>query len=815
MVLVYTNGKERAIALAAMIGGITIGNTVVRRDKIEKYREEIEQSLVRNGGLVTFFRGDTYFVIYSSENPSELYKLSDYNSDYEKAENRPIPFIPSEFGYHVVDKELNRHLDIYRNYIDRALERTMGAAPSRDIVKLIVDASSDDAEGERASDNFFNVLDRPEFVTVPRNVVRVRPSVFLPIPVLAAFNAVEDSRDRENIRNAAIARKQMDWLISANAGTLLYQRTNKVLAIGRVECALLSLLFYREAEHRKENGCYDVYLKFEAVFEKSDVRPVTERFILPPAKIEGITLRSEAEAKDVIKKLPDTFYVEKSSAWHATGHRANSPYNSFTVQAEACKTIGMTAHEVVEDLKTLFIKGLITWPSNSESVPWRMKNLLTGSVVMLANLPEFRGKIRPNDIDTFNLWDQETTYEASMNHSGIFVTEINPSTVSLTERQWKLYLLIAERVVKVFTQNIAESNYVFRARNDDFLAIGNERIQYDSLHPSNDDIRRSSLHNLLSDRLEEGYELKVVEAYPVVKHDAEPLTEAGLIEFAIPLMENTYSNDMRYFSAPIENLIAWKLIERDENGLLSVTKRGEKEMRYISGTSLSDLSCIFDWDRRLQMVARGKRNDNPIKYDVEAYIEDLVDELNEKCDELAELESIDFDACKCPICGSQVDAVDGGGWRCLGANCTFKIPETAFGHTITWRDVWKVLSDGCSDRHSDFVSQKGNVYSARLEIRNGEIATTFLSPYRCPICGNRMQEWDKFVRCSNTECNFSINTMICEVHLTDEHIAAILNGQKTELINDFHNKKTGKHFAAKLYLEGRDIKFDFPPRGKK
>ena len=131
-----------------------------------------------------------------------------------------------------------------------------------------------------------------------------------------------------------------------------------------------------------------------------------------------------------------------------------------------------------------------------------------------------------------------------------------------------------------------------------------------------------------------------------------------------------------------------------------------------------------------------------------------------------------------------------------------------------------------------FISKFGKPYSASLDLTDdyqvkfnfGEkpeaapISTEDLEKFdivgTCPVCGGKVYGTDTAFVCENTQngktCKFRITRMLLSRLIPNEQFEKLLKNGKTDLLDRFKSKRTGKYFSAYLILkEGGNIGFEF------
>lgn len=163
-------------------------------------------------------------------------------------------------------------------------------------------------------------------------------------------------------------------------------------------------------------------------------------------------------------------------------------------------------------------------------------------------------------------------------------------------------------------------------------------------------------------------------------------------------------------------------------------------------------------------------------------------------------------------------------FKSLDDKCGFLIYHSYFEKEITAEIAIQLIENGQTNVFNDLVSQKGNTFSAKLSIINGSIAPIFEEKYLqtpCPLCQDRLLVTANGFACENyfqdAECSFYLSKNIAGYCLSEVQAEIILNGAKTDFIEDFSSSRNTK-FGAKVFLneevngEGEtffNTKFDF------
>ncbi|MBX3746760.1 MAG: DNA topoisomerase III [Verrucomicrobiae bacterium] len=204
----------------------------------------------------------------------------------------------------------------------------------------------------------------------------------------------------------------------------------------------------------------------------------------------------------------------------------------------------------------------------------------------------------------------------------------------------------------------------------------------------------------------------------------------------------------------------------------------------------------------------------------------------------------------CPKCSSNVfDA--GMKYVCERAvgpskSCDFSSSKTILQQPLDPAQVRKLLAEGKTDLLKEFVSNRtGRKFEAFLVLKEGKVSFEFaprqprakaaapkekgpppppvnftgLTPVgTCPRCQGQVFEMADEYLCENTQrptrpCKFKSGRTILEQPLERDQMARLLREGRTDLLDKFVSRKTGKHFSAHLVLGDKSkITFEFPER---
>lgn len=787
MILVYTNSRERAMRLATAIDGVVLRNKQkIRPSNYDSLRDILEQELITDGYVRAFFRGMPYVFLYSDGPIKAPCKMVDYDASYASFKDRPIPFLPNQFEYRYVDAGFEARLAKYHDIIHDAAE--------------IVNAASDDIEGELCFLQFMNEVEASgNSQKFPLGTIKAaHPCTMNEADVMNAFALPDTWYSDVGSPAAAKRREYIEWLVTCNATNALTKNnlSRRLIPVGRLESVILTLI----AEQNRDES--------QLISPAKAVYNGTVKLSLPaPYTIHG---KSEVDARilsgfpttekagtSAITKIKGIGTVTVANTEHSLQSGTPRLLNISTLQQRACDALGLTLTETASAVEWLYFNGFITWPTDSDRNPWNNKSRVTKAVSALNADPSMAERIIPRDVENFLQWDNDDNNDQ---RTGVIVTE-KPLPSSAPQKCAAVYQIIADALIDTIkARSFTDIITVYITCGDYKLVITDSLAGTQQYQPTRDV------------PIPAGTAIPITDCALLSKDRPPRYTTKRIIETLLAITSgHAYWNDSRVFSSALDTLTVWKQIELDEtDGTYRITERGKQAYNYIRNTILADIPEIVSWDLRLSAIAHTSRqfpeggSISSFCNDVRAYVSDIVASIEETCNTMRELGGYVPSDFACPVCGGELHFPDEGGCSCL--NCKFNIPSKVFGHTMKVADIGALVTKGETTLITDFVSAKGT-YAARLVLNQGKVSRTFESPYPCPKCGKKLNEYAWGVKCADTNCSFSLNTTIRGHHLTEDELMALVCHKETEPLSMVSQK--GVPFKAKLRIaDNGALQFD-------
>lgn len=624
----------------------------------------------------------------------------------------------------------------------------------------VINAATFDMDGELAFFQFQRAMETPKLYQRV-NIRMMEESV-----IYSCFNAPTDGAAHQVFSLCSQLWERFSWLVSCNVTDAIAQFSVKhsLLPAGFIES--LILFGIKQMDSLNQRGRYTLSTADgQYRFSGTLTVPVSKPTI---GTIKKVTFRTERK----------------------TGGRL---FNVLTLQTTAINSLGILPTETLRRANALYEMGYISFPSYSDAMPWSIKLDYTKACSVINMNPVFAGQFIPRDVELYRDWDEK---EEPFGQTGILVTP-KQGTQQLPDDLRQLYELICQNNIDAIKASRTKDTLSAE------LDINGTPVSFQATYPPG--MRRMSkldIQNLEGQKVEI---TRIEERQPVYFYD--------VLDAVCQKLNRSFLPDQKSLGLAIDNLIAWKQIEVHPDMTVSLAPAGKAICRYLSMSQLSDDEASIVWTERLAAVLTSDASPATYKADIDAFVTDLCDEVHEATDEINACGGFLLNECRCPMCKSEGLLDENNEWVCSNEQCHFKIPAKLYGHTMSKLDIVQLLRRHRTSSIRDFESTKG-LYAARLVVTNkGKIERSFLSPYKCPLCGGELSEYMWGVKCKSDSCKFSLNRTICKYELTDEDEAALLSKKKTVPLHLTNSK--GKEFVALLYLDERDgsVKFEFPKAG--
>jgi DNA topoisomerase-3 len=276
-----------------------------------------------------------------------------YNPDYKKWAVGHLPIIPTEWKL-VVKTKTRKQFTVVKKLIKQA--------------DILVNMGDPDRVGQILIDEMINHCGVSK--TRKAEVLRCLVSDLNPVAVTKSLNNLRKNTDFIPLATSALARARADWLYGINMTRLctLQGRQfgyNGVLSIGRVQTPVLGLVVHRDIEIQNfiSKPFYEVFCdlitsqgeRYQAKWQASSEHE--------SQMDEDNRLLSKIVAQQIVAKVQNRTGKIINTRQSKKATPPPLPYSLSTLQIDAAKRFGMSAHNVLDTCQKLYERHkLITYP---------------------------------------------------------------------------------------------------------------------------------------------------------------------------------------------------------------------------------------------------------------------------------------------------------------------------------------------------------------------------------------------------------------------------------------------------------------------
>ena len=602
----------------------------------------------------------------------EQYDPQDYDDNLRIWRRRDLPIIPKEWKLRPKESALTQ-LQVINHLLSEA--------------EMVVHAGDPDREGQLLVDE---VLEHFHY-TGP--VQRIWLASLDSLSVQKALATLKDNRDYADLRDAARARSQADWLIGMNASramTIFGRETGHndgVLSLGRVQTPTLALVVQRDREIKAFVSVDYLILQaslqndagsFSATFKPSDTQTGLDS--------EG-RLVDASIAQGIVDSVRGQTGIITSVTREKKKKPVPLPHCLSSLQKAASSKFGMTAQQVLDTAQSLYEKKLTTYPrTDCRYLPEEQFGDAARLITALSGVSGLEAVTAKADSALRGpVWDTKKITA----HHAIIPTGEEPR--SLTAQETNLYLMIA---VQYFLQFYPPMSYeaqkivvsindtTWEARGRLILEPGWTGVAAEEDEDAKKKEPEQSLPPVSSDT-----PVTCTDVDALKKKTTPPskFSEGSLIEAMAnihrfvsdasakaTLKENEGRGTEATRASIIETLKGRKYIEPSGKSLVS-TPLGQSLID-MTPDVLKDPVMTAQWEQRLEQIARDELT-------LDAFMQDQITILPTLLNSVLSLPvTLLPTACPCPKCGRAMrkrpDKKYGGFfWACSDPDCHTFLPD--------------------------------------------------------------------------------------------------------------------------------------------
>ena len=645
-----------------------------------------------------YLEGSGYLISWCVGHLVELAPPSAYGERYVKWNIADLPILPEKWQY-LVSASTKKQFFVMKKLLHRA------------DVETVVNSCDAGREGEL----IFRLVYEQAGCRKP--VSRLWLSSMEDNAIREGFANLKPSTEYDALYQAALCRERADWMVGINCSRLFSCLYGRPLAVGRVMTPTLAMTVEREAAIAAfvPEKFYTVALELTSGFVASS-RRISEK-----DAAEKLLAECRKEMVSTIQKI-----TRKEKA-------ENPPplYDLTTLQRDANRLLGYSAHQTLKYAQSLYEKKLTTYPRTDSCY------IADEDEEMLEELAEelegFLG-ITPEDVDDAVPRTRRTVNrEKVADHHAILPTRsmLQADLDALPKGEQHILKLIIARTLMAVSKpfRYLETLLTTECAGEEFTAKGKE-----ILDEGWKAVERKVLADILSRKkeftalppVEESEcgilhaELKEGQTSPPKHYTEDTLLHSMETASAESMPEDAERQGIgtpATRAATIEKLVQKGFLERKgdkKTKVLLPTDKG-KALITVMPEEIQSADMTADWETKLLRVKRGEMEPETFMTEINDMISSLVNttEAVKGASALMKNKVIGI----CPNCGKSVVEREKG-YFCENRECRFVLwKDNAFfkrlGKRMDAHVADKLLRDG-RVRLKDCRSAKGKTYNATV-----------------------------------------------------------------------------------------------------
>lgn len=467
------------------------------------------------------------------------------------------------------------------------------------------------------------------------------------------FAHLSDGRKYNDLYMAAVSRAEADWLVGINATRALTCKYNAQLSCGRVQTPTLAMIAKREEEIKtfKPQAYYGLAVQAGKIkWTWQDTKSGSYR-TFSKERIEELENAVKSGRLQVEK-------VEKA----AKKSFAPGLYDLTELQRDANKRFGFSAKETLNIMQRLYENHkVLTYPRTDskyigadivDTIKDRLRACGVGPYKKLA------GSLLMKPLQTNKSFVDDKKVS---DHHAIIPTEQYVQLEHMTNEERKIYDLVVRRFLSVLYPPFIYEQTTLKGKVDKetFVAKGKTIQQvgwkavYEYEEEKEEDLAEQSLPQIDKENV------FTIEKVSTTEGKTKPparFTEAALLA----AMEKGGLGTVATRADIIDKLFNTFLMELKGKEIY-LTSKG-KQLLSLVPKELKKPELTADWERKLSRIAEGRMAKETFMTEIEAYTEDIVEEIKHG---EGNFRHDNVTTKKCPKCNKPMLAVNGKNTRML------------------------------------------------------------------------------------------------------------------------------------------------------
>lgn len=676
-----------------------------------------------------------------------------------------------------------------------------------------------------------------------------------PTAIREAYDTVKDGSLYDRIDDAARCRTEGDFIVGINSSRAItafksrQERSFQMLAVGRVQTPVLSMITQREDEISTfvQRNFWEVMATFGIASGDYNGRWIPTNDTHNNKESDGSRFFDQSAAKEILDKCRGVQPTSVSEESKITKTHPPKLFNQTALQIEASKRYKFSAKKTLDLTQALYEKHkMVSYPRTSSTalpedygdiVLTIMTHLFTGS-----EYEKYASYVTANNrVDPTNkaIFDNDKISD----HFAIIPAIGSQCNVAgLTPDELKIYDLIVRRFIAAFypvaTYSATErltivAGETFKTTGRVLLEAGWQVVIKQPTDKAMNSLCALTEGEIASNKV---MGLKTGNTTPPSRFNVATLltamqTAGKLVDDddLAEAMKGCGLGTDATRAGIIEGLLSNKTAAGNAKEPYIVTEGKEqffvptpKAMTLISFLRENNVLMLInptmtgEWEQKLSLMEQGKYNRQTFMAEIAANTRQMIDTIKVRASEIPAEPHRDFTGAKCPKCPSTLISTQ----RTVtcSAECGFKLRRSQFGRDCTDHELAILINQGKSQFFDDFISKNKKPYSAQLILQpNFEVTLSFDNPTAtkgdnptatkgevlssaCPSCQGEINlltgNYPSY-KCG--KCAFKLNKVIAGRTLSDDEVVSLITHGYLGKKSGYTGKK-GK-FSAGLNLD--------------
>ena len=680
------------------------------------------------------------------------------------------------------------------------------------------------------------------------------------------FERLRTDDDLQPLANAAICRSESDWIVGINGTRAMTAFNSKsggfhLTTVGRVQTPTLSILVEREEKIKKfkPRKYWEAHAIFQAQSGDYSSRWVDEKFDKSKKAKDGELrpdrLWDREKALQIARECQGKTGIASEESKPG---RQQSPllFDLTSLQREANSRFGFPAARTLQIAQALYERHkLITYPrTDSRALPEDYLATVRNTLKTLA--PSEYGIFSQKILDQNWVKPNKRIFNNAKisDHFAIIPTAVGPKK-SLNEAEQKLYDAITRRFLAVFfpAAEFLLTTRITRVGGQPFKTEGKVLVSAGWLEvygKQSQDKEKANLAPIEPKENVQTLEVKIpeFETKPPPRYSEATLLSA--MEGAGKLVDDEElraAMSAKGLGTPatraaiIDGLLREKYVLRNHREL-QPTAKAFSLIALLRGLQIPELcspELTGNWEYELNQMEQGRLQRDDFMNKIRTMTETIVEKAKSYESDTIPGNFGTLDS-PCPKCGADNVQETYKTFQCpRHPSCDFSLRKITAGRQFESHEIEELLAKKTIGPLQGFRSKQGRPFAAiikltdefKIEFDFGNqaeetepVAIDFAKQKplgKCPKCGMPVYDGGMNYVCKKSageekSCDFRSGKIILQREIPAEQMKKLLAKRKTDLLNQFISKKTGKPFNAFLALDKNGkVRFEFEPRPSK